>query len=147
MTKKPYPLIVLALSAVILSQTTTAAPPERRGAMAHFDTDGNGVASASEIAAKRIELFAQADGDNDGTLSVEEYEVQWQRAHRRAMVRAFQRADTDGDGRVTNQEFSVATQQLQRRAAHRQQRRRGGERRTSFRDFREARPSEPASTW
>jgi hypothetical protein len=61
-----------------------------------------------EIAAKKAEMFAAADADQNGALSFVEFE-QLAEQHRAVRTqRRFDGADADGDGLVTAEEFQAA---------------------------------------
>jgi Ca2+-binding EF-hand superfamily protein len=61
-----------------------------------------------EMAAKKAEMFAAADADQNGALSFAEFE-QLAEQHRAARTqRRFDGADADGDGLVTAEEFQAA---------------------------------------
>lgn len=71
-----------------------------------FDTDGDGRVTQQEIDAYRADQIERFDADNDGNLSLEEYQGLWLEAMRERMVDDFQRHDDDGDGQVTPDEFN-----------------------------------------
>lgn len=61
-----------------------------------------------ELAAKRAELFAQADADGDGALDAQEF-GQFHTLVRETMQQArFDRIDTDDDGLVSADELESA---------------------------------------
>ena len=70
-----------------------------------FDANGDGVITQVEIDEVRSSRLAEFDADNDGSLTLEEYQVLWMDAMRPRMVDQFQAHDDDGDGRVTVEEF------------------------------------------
>jgi len=64
--------------------------------------------SPEEMAAKKAEMFVQADTDQNGTLTFDEFEQLAARHQAERLQRRFQRADADGDGVVTAEEFQSA---------------------------------------
>jgi hypothetical protein len=61
-----------------------------------------------EIAAKKAELFVAADADQNGALTLVEFEQVAERHRAERLQRRFERADADGDGLVTAEEFETA---------------------------------------
>ncbi len=72
-----------------------------------FDTNEDGVVTQNEIDQTRSGLIKKFDADNDGNLSLKEYEGLWLDFMRDRMVDRFQQLDRDGDAMVTIKEFSV----------------------------------------
>ena len=72
-----------------------------------FDLDKDGKLTQAEIDQARKDQFAKYDTDQNGTLSLQEYQSLWLDAMRRAMVRQFQANDTDGDAAITVTEFTA----------------------------------------
>ena len=104
----------LASALVLAAGTALADPPWGRGPghelraielFETFDSDGDGRLTQAEIDAARDRQFARFDADGDGRLTLEEYQILWMDAMRRAMVRQFQRHDSDGDATLTKEEF------------------------------------------
>ena len=54
--------------------------------------------------------LAEFDADNDGSLTLEEYQALWLDAMRERMVDRFQAHDDDGDAIVTVEEFVESLQ-------------------------------------
>ena len=77
---------------------------------ARFDSNGDGKVSQDEINALQDDYFKNADADNNGTLSLEEFETYFTQQNRDKMVRSFQRLDSDGNASVTQAEFSAHMQ-------------------------------------
>ena len=80
-----------------------------------FDANGDGVITQVEIDEVRSSRLAEFDADNDGSLTLEEYQVLWMDAMRERMVDQFQAHDDDGDGRVTVEEFGERYSSLAQR--------------------------------
>ncbi|WP_179954149.1 EF-hand domain-containing protein [Denitrobaculum tricleocarpae] len=76
-----------------------------RRMMQSFDANEDGSLTQAEIDTGRQQQLAQYDSDNDGTLSLEEFQVFWMEMNRSRMVDRFQRLDEDGDAIVTAGEF------------------------------------------
>jgi Ca2+-binding EF-hand superfamily protein len=70
-----------------------------------FDTNQDGTVTQVEIDEVRSSRLAAFDQDNNGSLSLEEYQALWLDAMRERMVDQFQAHDDDGDGLVTVEEF------------------------------------------
>jgi Ca2+-binding EF-hand superfamily protein len=70
-----------------------------------FDNDGDGRVTRSEIDKTHAEKLGSADGNGDGQLTLEEFQVLWLEMARPMMVDRFQDLDEDGDGVVTAAEF------------------------------------------
>lgn len=116
-------------AAILLSATAAFAQNGTPGGhfLANWDADGDGAVTLAEATAKRGDVFAAFDADEDGRLSDEEYalfdearandqaEMRAEMAKNGAkgkgpgmneeggMMRAFN--DTDGDGFVSRDEF------------------------------------------
>lgn len=73
--------------------------------MERYDTNKDGKISQEEIDANRTEWHAEFDADKNATLSLDEFQNLWLKAHRERMVRDFQRLDRDGNGQVTLDEY------------------------------------------
>lgn len=90
----------------------------RAAAATRLDADGDGLLSADEIAAGRIEdmtaraqqmaarMVERLDADGDGLLSAAEM------AARPMPARAFDRIDADGDGAVTEAELQAVQDRM-----------------------------------
>ncbi|MDA1059831.1 MAG: hypothetical protein O3C65_14225 [Proteobacteria bacterium] len=76
------------------------------GVLETFDTNNDGRLTQAEIDTFRADRLAKFDSDNNGTLSLKEYEALWLDAYRERMVDEFQRHDDDGDSVVTAEEFN-----------------------------------------
>ena len=70
-----------------------------------FDTNQDGTVTQAEIDEMRQSRLAEFDADNDGNLTLEEYQALWMDAMRERMVDRFQALDDDGDAIVTVEEF------------------------------------------
>jgi Ca2+-binding EF-hand superfamily protein len=87
----------------------------RRGAqrfMERFDANNDGVVFQAEIDEISAKMFAEADTDNNGSISLDEARAQFATRSKDMQVRAFQRLDADGDGTVTADEFNALTDRL-----------------------------------
>jgi len=73
--------------------------------MERFDTNEDGKLAQQELDDARKKLVAAHDGDNDGKLTLAEFEKLWLEVKRQRMVRSFQRIDRDGDASITLDEF------------------------------------------
>lgn len=76
-----------------------------RAFMERYDTNKDGKVTQEEIDANRSDWLKEFDTDNDGTLSLQEFQNLWLKARHERMVREFQRFDRDGDGKVTLEEY------------------------------------------
>jgi len=72
-----------------------------------FDADKNGVVNKEELTAGFSAMHAETDSDGDGTPSLDEFSVLWNKFRRPYMVDKFQMLDADGSGAVTPEEFSA----------------------------------------
>lgn len=70
-----------------------------------FDANRDGTLTQAEVDQTRRERFTSFDADNDGQLSLQEYQALWSDAMRSRMVDRFQGLDDDGDAAVTIEEF------------------------------------------
>lgn len=70
-----------------------------------FDANNDGKLTQAEVDQTRRDRFVQFDTDQDGKLSLQEYQALWLDAMRRHMVDRFQALDDDGDAAVTAEEF------------------------------------------
>lgn len=70
-----------------------------------FDVNQDGTVTQVEIDQVRQERLAAFDTDNNGSLSLEEYQALWLDAMHARMVDRFQELDEDGDAIVTVEEF------------------------------------------
>jgi Ca2+-binding EF-hand superfamily protein len=70
-----------------------------------YDTNRDGRVMQEEIDANRTEWVREFDANNDGQLSLEEFQNLWLRARFERMVREFQRFDRNGDAQVTLEEY------------------------------------------
>ena len=74
--------------------------------MVGLDPLANGQLTQEEIDTTRNQRMAEFDRDQDGTLSLEEFEALWLDLMRPRMVDRFQHLDDDGDAVVTLEEFT-----------------------------------------
>ncbi|WP_341366899.1 hypothetical protein [Yoonia sp. BS5-3] len=81
-----------------------------------YDTNADGDITQEEVDAVRAARLAEFDADQDGQLSLSEYEALWLNAMRERMVDRFQSHDDDGDGLVTVDEFGENFANLVERA-------------------------------
>ncbi|MBL6432432.1 MAG: EF-hand domain-containing protein [Alphaproteobacteria bacterium] len=75
--------------------------------MERFDTDADGKITQAEIDATVTEMYATADADTSGGITLDEFKAAYVREFSDLKVRAFQRLDTDGDGSVSRAEFEA----------------------------------------
>lgn len=75
---------------------------------ADADTNKDGKLDASEIAAYRDKMFAEANPSGKDGIGIQDFETWFWKQHREMMVRAFQHLDADGDGKVTKAEMEAA---------------------------------------
>lgn len=71
-----------------------------------LDTNKDGKISAAEIAAEEKRLFAAADIDGDGKLSVEEFRRRGQWFVRMGTSSFFDMLDANGDGQISVEEMT-----------------------------------------
>lgn len=71
-----------------------------------LDTNKDGKVSAAEIAAEEKRLFAAADVNGDGKLSVEEFRRRGQWFVRMGTSSFFDMLDANGDGQITAEELT-----------------------------------------
>ena len=69
------------------------------------DADGDGSVTQAEVDAYRATRVGAADGNDDGSLSLDEFQTLWLEQMRPRMVDAFQHLDEDGDGQITEAEL------------------------------------------
>ena len=105
-------LILPAFAALTLGASVAVAQgpggqdrPNRSNPVEMFDLDGDGNITREEVDTRRTERFTNADANNDGTITFEEFTVaaDAERAERMAerQQRMFERADQNGDGVLT----------------------------------------------
>jgi len=99
---------------------TTGGPTGELGAQsgdqfrrAHFRPGG--MRRAMRRGRRGGRLFETFDANNDGKLSLKEYETLWLDAMRKRMVDRFQFHDDDGDAAVTLDEFQSRLSRIVRR--------------------------------
>ena len=80
--------------------------------MERFDVDGDGRITRAEIDQVRDERLKQFDADQNGALSLDEFEGLWLDFVRERMVDRFQSLDDDGDGQVTQAEIDRRLSQM-----------------------------------
>jgi Ca2+-binding EF-hand superfamily protein len=71
-----------------------------------FDANGDGRLTQIEIDEVRQGRLHEFDADNNGSLSLDEYQALWMSVMRERMVDRFQAHDDDGDGQITVEEFA-----------------------------------------
>ena len=77
-----------------------------------FDANGDGQLTQEEIDTTRNQRMAEFDRDQDGTLSLEEFEALWLDFMRPRMVDRFQHLDENGDAVVTLEEFQAPFERI-----------------------------------
>jgi Ca2+-binding EF-hand superfamily protein len=75
------------------------------GFFERFDANQDGRLTQAEVDEVRRTQLTEFDQNDDGSLSLEEYQALWLDAMRERMVDQFQAHDDDGDGMVTVEEF------------------------------------------
>ena len=70
-------------------------------------TFAEGLPSPAEIEAERAALFAQADADGSGTLSVDEFKTFESLVRGKMAEHHFKHLDTNGDGVVSLEELQA----------------------------------------
>lgn len=75
--------------------------------MGEFDADGDRLISNEEAHGKLQSMHGQADVDNNGSLTFDEFAPMYAMVMREMMVDQFQILDADGDGMVTEAEMSA----------------------------------------
>lgn len=83
--------------------------------METFDKDGDGKLTQAEIDERSNELFAAADTNGDGRVTLEEFKVAFVATAVTPKVRAFQKLDRDGDGKVTEAEYNARAERMMSR--------------------------------
>ncbi|AML53397.1 hypothetical protein [Falsihalocynthiibacter arcticus] len=76
------------------------------------DADGDGTVSDEEAHGMLQSMHANSDANDDGTLSIDEFEVLHSMMVRAQMVDRFQDLDADGDGMVTMGEMTAPADQM-----------------------------------
>ena len=71
-----------------------------------MDADRDGVISAEEFATGHEDHMTAADGDGDGSITLEEMEAFAMERVREHVAERFARLDADGDGAITAEEFA-----------------------------------------
>ena len=92
-----------ATTAAITAGRAAAATAQRM--IEQFDANQDGTVTQVEIDQVRKDRLAAFDQDNDGSLTLEEYQALWLDAMHARMVDRFQELDEDGDAIVTVEEF------------------------------------------
>ena len=80
-----------------------------------FDANGDGMITQAEIDQVLGDRLASFDQNDDGGLSLEEYQALWLDAMHERMVDRFQAHDDDGDAVVTVEEFVGSYSSMARR--------------------------------
>jgi Ca2+-binding EF-hand superfamily protein len=80
-----------------------------------FDANQDGLITQAEIDEVQSSRLAEFDQNNDGSLTLEEYQAMWLDAMRERMVDRFQAHDDDGDAVVTVEEFVESYNSIVRR--------------------------------
>ncbi|MEH6836070.1 MULTISPECIES: calcium-binding protein [Falsihalocynthiibacter] len=76
------------------------------------DADGDGTVSDEEAHGMLQSMHANSDANDDGTLSIDEFEALHSKMVRAQMVDRFQNLDADGDGMVTMGEMTAPADQM-----------------------------------
>jgi Ca2+-binding EF-hand superfamily protein len=122
--------VMLAVGALALGTTTIAGAGlagGRGGGYHHggwgggerlfeqFDANQDGLITQAEIDQVQSSRLAEFDQNDDGSLTLEEYQAMWLDAMRERMVDRFQAHDDDGDAVVTVEEFVDSYSSIVRR--------------------------------
>jgi Ca2+-binding EF-hand superfamily protein len=86
--------------------------------MKAFDTDENGSITPEERRNGLLAELKKYDTNDDGTLSIAEFEALHSAHIRNKMVDRFQMLDEDGDGKVTEAEMSAGADKMEKRMEH-----------------------------
>ena len=100
--KKISLLLGVGLATAVVAVASAAPGGDPRG----LDSDGDGLITAEELAARNAALIEAADADGDGAISKEE--MKSHREKKRAEMRAKRNPDKNGDGVVSYAEFQDA---------------------------------------
>ncbi|MFD1694931.1 EF-hand domain-containing protein [Roseibium aestuarii] len=79
---------------------------------ADMDGDDDGKVTRAEFDAKRAEMFAKADADKSGGVSLDEFGSIWMDLNDGRVVRIFQHMDEDGSLGLTVSEFNAREAEL-----------------------------------
>ena len=94
--------MMIASALALLATSSLALAHEGGKGLAHFDRDGNGVVTRSEMRTSEGERFDKIDTNHDGKLTVDEIQA----AHREAAAKHFAAKDTDKDGKLSRAEVA-----------------------------------------
>lgn len=83
--------------------------------MGEFDADGDRMISNEEAHGKLQSMHGQADADNDGALTFDEFAPMYAMVMREMMVDQFQVLDADGDGIITEGEMATPADMITNR--------------------------------
>lgn len=83
--------------------------------MGEFDADGDRLISNEEAHGKLQSMHGQADVDNDGLLTFDEFAPMYAMVMREMMVDQFQVLDADGDGTITEGEMATPADMIAKR--------------------------------
>jgi len=100
-------------------------PGMGEGMMRMLDEDGDGDVTVEEARSALDDLRAEYDADDDGTLSINEFETLHSAFMRSTMVDRFQHLDSDGDGEITAEEMTAPVDRMERMQTMRDRRMRG----------------------
>lgn len=78
----------------------------------HMDTDKDGTITKEEISKVLRDRIAKFDTNNDGKLSLSEFQGLWTDQMKERIVDHFQAIDNDGDAAVTVEEFSAISRRM-----------------------------------
>lgn len=79
-----------------------------------FDTDDDGTVSPEELRTGLLDELKTYDADDNGMLSLAEFETLHAAHIREHTVDRFQAFDADGDGQVTSEEFAAPADRIKR---------------------------------
>lgn len=77
-----------------------------------FDANEDDSISQEEVDAQSASLFAEADADNNGIVTLDEFKVQFLAKSDQMRIKAFQRIDRDGDGSVSQEDFNKLSDRI-----------------------------------
>ena len=98
----------ISISGATMAETTSPASERLDGhwLLAKYDSNGDEVISADEIAYKREKVFGHMDADADGVVTLDEYQGVDARRREVLLQARFLKLDLDNDGILSGQEYS-----------------------------------------
>lgn len=111
MKNKTTALTVLVAAGILALPVMTAAQPAERPGAEHFanaDTDDDGLLSLDEFLTASASRLADVDTNADGVVTSDELESAGGRFAARVAPQRMERVDTDGDGQLSLDELETA---------------------------------------